>query len=60
MESSKEKYKNWAILIRKAIATEEKTQGPLALQIKEVDQYCSEGHYPSLQVNKHQQKKRQG
>ena len=60
MESSEEEYKNWEILIRKATAAEEKTRGRPASQIKEVDQYCSRGHRPSLQANKHQQEKVQG
>ena len=60
MEIFKKEYKNWEVLIRKAIAAEEKTWGRLASQIKKVDQYCHQGHHPSLQANKHQQKKRQG
>ena len=54
MESLEEEYKNWEILIRKAIAAEEKTRGRPALQIKEVDQYYPQGHRSSLQANKHQ------
>ena len=60
MESLKEKYKSRKILIRKAIAAEEKTRGRLASQIKEVDQYCLRGHRPSLQANKYQQEMGQG
>ena len=58
MESSKEEYKSWEVLIQKATAAEEKTWGRPTLQIKEVDQYCPQGHCPSLQANKHQQEKR--
>ena len=60
MESSEEEYKNWKVLIRKAIAAEEKIRGWPASQIKKVDQYCLQGHRPSLQAKKHQQEKRQG
>ena len=60
MASSKEEYKNWEVIVRKAIADEEKTWGQPALQIKEVDQYSPQGHHPSLQANKYQQVKRQG
>ena len=38
MESSEEKYNNWEILIRKAIAVKEKTRGLPVSQIREVDQ----------------------
>ena len=60
MESSEEEYKSWEVLIRKTIASEEKTQGRPASQIKEIDQYYPWGHRPSLQANKYQQEKRQG
>ena len=60
MESSEEEYKNWEVLIRKAIAAEKKTRGWPTLLIKEVDQYYPQGHRPSLQANKHQQEKEQG
>ena len=59
MESSEKEYKNWEVLIRKAIVAEEKTRDQPALQIKEVDQYCPQGYRPILQANKYQQKKRQ-
>ena len=60
MENSEEENKNWEVLIRKATAAKKKSRGRPASQIKEVDQYCSWGHRPSLQANKHQQEKGYG
>ena len=61
MEILEEEYKNWEVLIRKATAVEEKTRGLPTSQIEEVDQYCPQGHRPSLQANKsHQQPMGQG